>query len=194
MASAFALAMTGAVATWSPTVTHAAEGENVALASAGATVTASGNEVDDGRWTYEMATDGDTSSRWSSNHADDAWLQVELDEPTVVSHVNILWEAACAAKYKIQVKKEAADNWTDATAEITPTCPTSGFSVDKQEFNDATAGEAWSFVRMQALDRTPISGAKWGVSLFEFEVWNGEEPAPPAPPVTNLVPLPIELT
>ena len=193
IAAAFALAMTGAVTTLSPTATHAAEGENVAQASAGATVKASGNEVADGRWTYQMATDGDTNSRWSSNHSDTAWLQVELAEPTVVDHVNILWEAACAARYKIQVSNDGT-TWTDATAEIVPTCPTSGYSVDTQELNAATAGQEWEFVRMQALDRTPIGGSKWGVSLWEFQVWNGNEPAPPAPPATNLVTLPVQLT
>src|SRR5699024_2218135 len=116
-----------------------------------------------------------------------AWAQVQLAEPTVIDHVTILWEDACAARYKLQVSNDGS-TWTDATAEITPVC---GLS-DTQRPNEATAGTAWTYVRMQGLDRTPIGGAKWGISLFELEVWDGP-PAEPAPGLA-LVPQPQEVT
>ncbi|GAA4905889.1 hypothetical protein GCM10025789_26610 [Tessaracoccus lubricantis] len=171
-------------------------GTNVALTSNGSTVSASGNELSDGRWTYQLGVDGDLSSRWSSNYADDAWIQVKLAQPTVVHHVNTYWEAACAAAYKLQVSQDGV-TWTDATDTIRPTCPPKDTpGLDQQTLNAATATTAWNYVRMQAIDRTVIGTQKWGVSLYEFEVWNGPEPTPPAPPsgAVNLVPLPVKVT
>ncbi|OMG58898.1 hypothetical protein BJN44_02210 [Tessaracoccus sp. ZS01] len=193
--SALAVAFSGVAAMVAPTMASAEDiGTNVALTSNGAVVSASGNETT--TWVAENATDGDMNSRWSSNHSDQAWLQVKLAQPTVVDHVNIYWEAACAAQYKLQVSNDGTI-WSDATASIRPTCPAAGTAgLDKQTLNAATTGETWSYVRMQAEDRTPIGGSKWGVSLYEFEVWNGAEPTPPAPPsgAVNLVPLPVKVT
>ncbi|MFB9166553.1 MULTISPECIES: discoidin domain-containing protein [Arthrobacter] len=136
-------------------------------------VTASGQEVAN-QWGPALAVDGITSgpsgaqgSRWSSNGADDAWLAVELAEPTMVDHVSIYWEEACAAKYRIDVSTDGVV-WVPATAEITPVCG----SVDRQSL---TVTERVSFVRMQGLDRTPIGGKKYGMSLWEMQVWTGPE-------------------
>ncbi|QGH68632.1 family 20 glycosylhydrolase [Pseudactinotalea sp. HY158] len=159
------------------------EGTNLALASAGAEVSASGTEVSDGRWSTDLATDGDRSTRWSGNTSDDAWIQVELASPAVVDHVTIYWEDACAAKYKLQVSDTGAEgSWSDATDVIEPVCGT----VDRQSL---TTTEPVSFVRMQTIERTPFGGVKYGVSLFEFEVWDGPEPTP-VTREASLVPLP----
>lgn len=61
--SAVALVVTGLVTTLAPTVSQAADGVNVALASAGAVATASGTEVDDGRFPISAMNDGDPSTR-----------------------------------------------------------------------------------------------------------------------------------
>nr|WP_073190645.1 hypothetical protein [Tessaracoccus bendigoensis] len=65
VAAACAVALGGAVAL--PEVAQAAVGKNLSLAANGGVATASGTEVADGRWTVAMGTDGDDSSRWSSN-------------------------------------------------------------------------------------------------------------------------------
>ncbi|MPV48664.1 family 20 glycosylhydrolase [Pseudactinotalea sp. HY160] len=153
-----------------------AEGQNIALASAGAMVGSSGTEVSDGRWTADLATDGDRSTRWSSNTSDDAWIQVELAEPTVVDHVTIYWEAAYAARFKLQSSTNGTD-WTDLTAELTG-------SEGRQEI-PITTGDPVAYVRMQSIERS----GTYGVSLFEFEVWDGPEPTP-VTPEASLVPLP----
>ncbi len=127
-------------------------------------------------------------ARWSSNTADDAWLQVELTEATVVDHVSILWENACAAKYKLQVSDDGAA-WTDATDVIAPTCG----QTRTDTLNAAIAETAWKFVRMQGIERTPINGTLYGMSLFEFQVWDGPEPVVVDAGV-SLVPLPQGLT
>ena len=186
--SAVALVITGLVTTMAPSISQAAPGANVALASAGAVVTASGNESAT-QWPYTNATDGDSTSRWSSNTADNAWLQVKLAEATNIDHVTILWEAACAAKYRVEVSNDGTA-WTDATGEITnsPCAPTMTHTL-----NAATAGTAWQYVRMQGIERTPIGGTKYGMSLYEFQVWDGPEGPAAAPSGVNLVPLPQEL-
>ena len=185
--AAGAVGLGGLLTAVTPVVSSAADGVNLALPANGGVVSASGNEVADGRWTYQMATDGDEATRWSSNASDSAWIQVKLAQPTKVDHVTIKWEDACAARYNLQVSDDG-QTWTDATGVIAPTCA----STDRQQLNAATAGQSHSYVRMQALDRTPIGGSKWGVSLYEFEVWNGAEPTPVVSDV-NLVPLPSEL-
>ncbi len=175
----------------------AAAGQNVALASAGATVSSSGQEVA-GQWGPALVIDGDTDatkpnaqqSRWSSNTADNAHITVKLAAPTVIDHVAIVWEKACAAKYKLQVSTNGTD-FVDATGEIAPTCNTR----DVQKLNASVAGSAYQYVRMQGIDRTPIDGKKYGISLWEFEVWDGEEattPTPAAEPI-NLIPLPVNM-
>lgn len=147
-----------------------APGTNAAL---GQPASASGQEVAN-QWGPALAFDGVTGgqpgaqgSRWSSNGADNAWIGVELAEPTSVDHVTIHWEEACAAKYRIDVSTDGTV-WVPATEEITPVCG----SVDRQPLT--TEGPV-SFVRMQGLDRTPIEGKKYGMSLWEMQVWTGSE-------------------
>lgn len=175
----------------------AALSQNVALASAGGTVTASGQEMA-GRWGPALVIDGDSDSskpsaqqsRWSSNTADNANITVKLAAPTVIDHVSLQWEAACAAKYKLQVSTNGTD-FVDATGVIAPTCSTR----DTQKLNPDIAGNPYQYVRMQGIDRTPIGGKKYGMSLWEFEVWDGPEtttPTAPAAPI-DLIPLPVNM-
>lgn len=46
---------------------------------------------------------------------------------------------------------------------------------------------------MQGLERTPIGGSKWGISLWEFQVWDGPEPQPTSRTFPGLVPLPQQV-
>ncbi|GAB3797513.1 hypothetical protein GCM10028798_08870 [Humibacter antri] len=163
-------------------------GQNVALASAGATATASGQEVPD-NFGPALAIDGDTSTRWSSNKADDAWITVELAKPTVIDHVVIDWQAACAAQYKLQVSNDGT-NFTDATGVISPTCGTS----DTEKLTKVSANTAYQYVRVQGIKRTAVGGVLYGISLFEFEVWNGPEPIVAPSTADGLTPKPQNLT
>ncbi|WP_194949892.1 family 20 glycosylhydrolase, partial [Actinomyces trachealis] len=167
----------------------AAEAANVALASAGATVTASGTEVA-GKWQPGAAIDGSASkdSRWSSEHSDHAWIAVQLAQSTTIDHVTIRWEEACAAKYHLEVSNDG-QAWTRATDTISPTCG----SKDVQTLKAEVASQQWKYVKMQAEARTFVAGGYWGVSLYELEVWNGAETVP-VPSNVNLLPLPVNLT
>ncbi|WP_022900834.1 family 20 glycosylhydrolase [Humibacter albus] len=163
-------------------------GTDVALASAGATVTASGQEVA-GKWGPDQAIDGDTTTRWSSNAADDANITVELAQPTTIDHVVIYWEDACAAKYKLQVSNDGT-TFTDATDTIAPTCATK----DTETLTKVDASTPYRYVRMQGIDRTPIGGQKYGMSLYEFQVWDGPEPVASTSTADGLTPKPQNLT
>lgn len=174
----------------------AAAGKNVALASAGATVTASGQEVPT-QWGPALVIDGDSDdtkpkaqqSRWSSNTADNAHITVKLAAPTVIDHVSILWEQACAKTYKVQVSTDGVA-FTDATDVIAPTCNTR----DTQKLKAAVAATPYQYVRMQGIERTPIGGIKYGMSMWEFQVWDGEEAVTAAPAEgINLIPLPVNM-
>ncbi|MEO8219911.1 MAG: family 20 glycosylhydrolase, partial [Specibacter sp.] len=174
----------------------AAAGKNIALATAGATVTASGQEVA-GQWGPALVIDGDQDaskpnaqqSRWSSNTAENAQITVKLAAPTVIDHVSIVWEKACAAKYKLQVSTDGT-SFVDATDIIAPTCNTR----DTQKLKAAVASTPYQYVRMQGIERTPINGTKYGMSMWEFQVWDGEEASTstPAEPI-NLIPLPVNM-
>lgn len=162
-----------------------AAGRNVALASEGATVAASGVEVE-GRNPPDAVIDGSRATRWSSNTADDAWIAVKLAQPTKVDHVTIAWETACAARYHLEVSADGK-TWQRATDTISPKCG----AEDTQKLNSATNQQAWQYVKMQAEDRTPFNGVKYGVSMFEFEIWDG--PLPKADTSLSLVPLPASV-
>lgn len=129
--------------------------------------TASGQEVA-GMWGPALAVDGDEKTRFSSNESDNAWIAVELAQPTTVDHVTIKWELG-AKRYKVQVSDDGT-SWMDATAERSTA---SGSEVSRFPLTVTTPVK---FVRMQALERTPApNGNKYGVSMHEFEVWTGPE-------------------
>src|SRR5580704_16719213 len=68
------------------------------LLSQGQPVTAS--SVESGQF---PAADGNTGTRWSSAWSDPQWLQVELGSTASVTQVVLMWEAAYATGFQIQV-------------------------------------------------------------------------------------------
>ncbi|MFD4988155.1 beta-N-acetylglucosaminidase domain-containing protein [Streptomyces sp. NPDC058374] len=61
------------------------------------------------------AADGDPESRWSSPAEDNAWWQTELREPARVGRVELHWQDAYAAAYRVQVSKDGRVWRTAAT-------------------------------------------------------------------------------
>lgn len=57
-------------------------------------------------------TDGDPKSRWSSNYADNEYVQVDLGAVTSFDRVVLRWETAYAATFRIQVSQDG-QTWTD---------------------------------------------------------------------------------
>ena len=94
----------------------AAEGEpeNLALNK---TTSASALEVSDGRFTDEMAVDGDREgdSRWSSGAltaSSPQWLEVDLGSPQTFNSVSLYWEASAGQAYRLEGRNSANEEWT----------------------------------------------------------------------------------
>ncbi|MCU0778784.1 MAG: discoidin domain-containing protein [Akkermansiaceae bacterium] len=60
-----------------------------------------------------FVTDLDGSSRWISARTDDQWIAIDLGSPTSFSSVGLVWEAAYAKDYQIQVSDDGT-TWRDA--------------------------------------------------------------------------------
>jgi hypothetical protein len=81
--------------------------------AAGKPVKAS-SEVTVGGETFaaKFAVDGLRSTRWSSEFSDPQWIAVDLGEPTEISRVELVWEAAYGRAYAIQVSDDG-ETWKE---------------------------------------------------------------------------------
>lgn len=144
------------------------ERQNLALHK---TVSASGNEVNDGRWTYDKVVDGVVSkeSRWSSNTSDGAWLTVDLGEPSVFDKIIMRWELR-ATRYRLEASEDGS-NWQtifDGYEAVDNKDDTNIIELD-------TAVTA-RYVKFQGIKRTPVDGTYYGYSLYEMEVYMPLDP------------------
>ncbi|WP_239616227.1 galactose-binding domain-containing protein [Cohnella mopanensis] len=123
----------------------------------------------EGNNTPDLATDGNTGSRWSSAWgADPQWIYIDLGASAAIDQVIIRWEGAYAKSYKIQVSNDESA-WTDVYA------TTAGHGgVDTLSLTGNGR-----YVRLLCTERFL---AQYGVSVFEFEVYGtgGANPPPVA--------------
>ncbi|QRP49530.1 discoidin domain-containing protein [Amycolatopsis sp. FDAARGOS 1241] len=63
----------------------------------------------------ENAVDGNPGTRWTSEYADNQWLQVDLGSAVSFDRVVVAWETAYAQTFRIQVSQDG-QNWTDVTS------------------------------------------------------------------------------
>jgi hypothetical protein len=104
----------------------------------------------------EQAMDGDPKTRWSSRATDHESLTLDLGTEQVIGEVALLWEAACAEVYQIQVSAD------DKTWHVVFTEIAGGPGEKRITFEPVSA----RYVRMQGIKRK----TKWGYSLFSFDV------------------------
>jgi beta-glucosidase len=117
------------------------------------------------------AVDGDQGTRWASAFADPQWLQVDLGSAQQVCGVELQWETARAATFKIQVSADAA-TWTDATPVTSGTDGTQALTLN------ATG----RYVRFSGITRA----TQYGYSFWEFVVHTvGGPTGPTTPPPGN---------
>ena len=109
------------------------------------------------------ATDGDPGTRWSSLSTDPQWLEVDLGTPTAICSVGILWEAAYATAFQIQVSNDNA-TWTTVYSTTTGTGGQETFPIS------TTA----RYIRMYGT----VRATTFGYSIFEFDVY-GPTNTPP---------------
>jgi len=140
-----------------------------ALLSQGKPVTAS--SLENSTFPASNAVDGNTGTRWASQLGHDPeWITVDLGATAQVNQVKLVWEAAYASAYQIQV---SSDNLTWNSVYTTTTGPGGTETLSAL----AASGR---YVRMSGTQR----GTQWGYSLFEFQVFgsltSGASPTAPA--------------
>ncbi|MFF6636646.1 discoidin domain-containing protein [Streptomyces althioticus] len=127
------------------------------LAPEGA-ASASSVEQDLDRLAARHVNDGRLDTRWASGYADDAWVQVELAEPTKVAAVTLAWESACATEYAVQTSVDGT-TWRTVSTQRPESCGTDVVRLP--------GDEAVRYVRMQGVERRTT----WGYSLYELGVY-----------------------
>jgi lysophospholipase L1-like esterase len=103
------------------------------------------------------AVDGNTGTRWSSEHADPQWICVDLGRSRPVTRVKLNWETAYAEAYEIQTSADGSA-WTTIY----------GTTNGTGGVNDLTklSGNG-RYVRMYGT----VRGSRYGYSLWEFEIY-----------------------
>lgn len=135
---------------------------NVANIAKGKTATSSSNQ--DGN-PASAAIDGDINSRWSSLDSDPQWIKVDLKNIYNLTGAKIVWEAAFAKIFRIEVSNDETE-WTPVYNTSTGDGGTDIFTFD------ATA----RYIRMYSQQRNNQS-QWWGNSIWEFEVYGELAPA-----------------
>ncbi|WP_052432571.1 glycoside hydrolase family 3 C-terminal domain-containing protein [Streptacidiphilus carbonis] len=109
------------------------------------------------------ATDGDPGTRWSSAASDPQWLQVDLGSQQQICSVGLLWEAAYATGFSLQVSTDGSA-WTTVYSTTTGTGGNQSFPLS------VTA----RYVRMNGTARA----TQFGYSIFELGVYGLTTVAP----------------
>lgn len=107
------------------------------------------------------AFDGRKNTRWSSEFSDKQWIAVDLGERQKVTSIELIWEAACARNYVLEVSDDGI-SWDV----IHRSRRTKG-GTEKVRFQPVVA----RYVRMKGLERA----TKFGYSLWEFRVFGEEQ-------------------
>ncbi|GIH20035.1 discoidin domain-containing protein [Rugosimonospora africana] len=110
-----------------------------------------------------FATDGNPGSRWESAYSDPQWLEVDLGSQTQICGASLLWEAAYASAFQIQVSN---DNATWSTVYSTTTAVGGSESL--------TVSATDRYIRVYATARA----TQWGDSILEFRVYGLTTVAP----------------
>ena len=123
------------------------------------------------------ANDGDQATRWASNYNSstndpfdkEEWLCIDLKDSYDLGTVNLYWEDANAQEYTIQVSEDG-DTFTDVLNVTDGDGETDVLDL---------AGAKGRYIRIYCTLAVPSDDDwKWnyGYSLFEVEVYEGEEP------------------
>ncbi|NEB75547.1 glycoside hydrolase [Streptomyces sp. SID14478] len=115
-------------------------------------------------------TDGDTSTRWSSEFADDQWIQVDLGAARSVDRVDLLWEKAYARTFTVQVSTDGT-SWHDAASVDNTGLPLPfGNSDASLQVRDIPARTA-RYLRINC----GVRNTSWGVSLWSLSAFSSKD-------------------
>ncbi len=140
------------------------KGENIALNKTCKAST-------EGRAAIGAVDNDSTTTRWESAATDAQWFYVDLLKSDTIKNVSILWEAAYAKEYKIDVSNDAT-NWKTMFA------TTSGNGDIDEIYMDTVV----RYVRFTGIKRA----TNYGYSFFEFQVFRHA----PAAKLTTILLLP----
>lgn len=110
------------------------------------------------------ATDGNSSSRWSSDYRDPSWIMVDLGGTYNINRVRLNWEAASGKSFQIQVSNDGS-TWTSIYS------TTSGTGGVQDLTGLSGVGR---YVRMYGTERNMV----FGYSLWDFNVYGAAATAP----------------
>ena len=130
----------------------AADTENIAYKR---TITASSVESDE--YLASNAVDGDGTTRWASEFADNQNLIVDLWQSYTISTVKVAWEAAYASQFQVQVSNDNT-TWTTVYENYNATGGTQTI-----EFTPVSA----RYVKIYCIKRA----TEYGFSIYEFEIY-----------------------
>jgi hypothetical protein len=103
--------------------------------------------------------DGNLITRWSSLDSDPQWIKIDLNGTFDITGAKIVWEAAAAKVYTIDVSTNGTD-WTNVYNTSAGAGGTFSYTFS------ATA----RYIRMHSTQRIN-SSQYWGNSIYEFEVY-----------------------
>lgn len=105
-------------------------------------------------------TDGSLTTRWASTTTSPADVTIDLGAKKELSQVVIVWEAAYASQYKIQVSDDNV-KWTDAYT--TYSCKGGTDTIDIEA--------SGRYVKINCMQR---NNYEWGNSIFEVGIYGPE--------------------
>ena len=108
-------------------------------------------------FTPDKAVDGSSTTRWSSQHIDNQWWQVDLGSVRQMTKVELNWEAAYPSRYKILTSTDGT-TFTEA-ADVSIASP----GLKTATFPARSA----RYVRIQGITR----GTPWGISFWDARVF-----------------------
>ncbi|MBN1766623.1 MAG: glycoside hydrolase family 3 C-terminal domain-containing protein [Sedimentisphaerales bacterium] len=117
--------------------------------------TATASSTEDTQYAPSMALDNNFYTRWSSDWADNQWIQIDMGETRTFFGLKIYWETAYASQYQIQVSNNAS-NWTS----VYSTSSGTGGYPDDISFGTQSARYIRIYCNLRA---TP-----WGNSIWEI--------------------------
>jgi hypothetical protein len=129
-----------------------------ALLSYGVPVTASTTHTSDGDVVPGNVVDGNSTTRWTSDYADNQWLQLDLGAVHTISEVKLDWEAATAAAFDVNL---SADGHTWTTVKSVTGNTASGW----MDLTGLTG--SGRYVRLDLKTRATA----YGFSLWDVEVY-----------------------
>jgi len=129
----------------SPGVTDLARGKPVTASS-----------VENGSLSPELAVDGNSRTRWSSDFTDHNWITVDLQARYDLSEVRIHWQNSYSRDYDIKVSDDG-ENWTKVHSVVDSDGGWDEWSISGQG----------RYLRIEGYRRA----TRWGHSIWQLEVY-----------------------